>query len=72
MTLFLVARQTGPTLIISGDADRREQKRSVDDDYIQPGNLFRLIPADEQQRPIANISGALKNVPKDIQERRFR
>jgi catalase len=28
-------------LKISGDADRYEQKRGVDDDYIQPGNLFR-------------------------------
>ena len=27
-----------PPLKISGDADRYDQKRGVDDDYIQPGN----------------------------------
>ena len=56
-----------PPLKISGDADRYEQKRGVDDDYIQPGNLFRLMPPDEQQRLMANIAGTLKVVPKEIQ-----
>ena len=58
-----------PPLKISGNADRYEQKRGVDDDYIQPGNLFRLMPADEQQRLIANISGSLGKTPKKIQEK---
>ena len=58
-----------PPLKISGDADRYEQKRGVDDDYIQPGNLYRLMPPDEQQRLIENIVGSLKKVPKEIQER---
>lgn len=58
-----------PPLKISGDADRYEQKRGVDDDYIQPGNLFRLMPADEQQRLIANICGSLGKTPKSIQEK---
>ena len=58
-----------PPLKISGDADRYEQKRGVDDDYIQPGNLYRLMPADEQQRLIENIVGSLRKVPKEIQER---
>ncbi len=58
-----------PPLKISGDADHYEQKRGVDDDYVQPGNLFRLLPADEKQRLINNISGTLGKVPKDIQER---
>jgi catalase len=58
-----------PPLKISGDADRYEQKRAVDDDYIQPGNLFRLMPADEQKRLIANIAGSLKKTPKEIQVR---
>jgi catalase len=44
-------------LKISGDADRYEQKRGVDNNYIQPGNLFRLMPPDEQQRIIAAIVG---------------
>jgi catalase len=58
-----------PPLKISGDAARYEQKRGVDDDYIQPGNLFRLMPEDEQGRLIENIVGSLKNVPKAIQEK---
>jgi catalase len=58
-----------PPLKISGNADWYEQKRGVDDDYVQPGNLYRLMPADEQKRLIANIVGTLKNVPKDIQKK---
>jgi len=58
-----------PPLKISGDADRYEQKRGVDDDYIQPGNLYRLLPQDEQKRLIENIVRSLKNVPKDIQKK---
>ena len=58
-----------PPLKISGDADRYEQKRGVDDDYVQPGNLFRLMPAEEQTRLIAAIVDSLKKVPKEIQER---
>jgi len=61
------ARYAEPPLKISGDADRYEQQRGVDDDYIQPGNLFRLLPADEQQRLIANIVGTLKEAPEAIQ-----
>ena len=58
-----------PPLKISGDADRYEQKRGVDDDYIQPGNLFRLMSPEQQQELIANIVGSLKNAPKQIQEK---
>lgn len=58
-----------PPLKISGDADRYEQKRGVDDDYIQPGNLYRLLPPDEQNRLINNIVGTLKNVSRKIQEK---
>jgi len=58
-----------PPLKISGNADRYEQKRGVDDDYIQPGNLFPLMKPGEQERLIKNISGSLKKVPKEIQEK---
>lgn len=60
-----------PPLKISGDADRYEQKRGVDDDYIQPGNLFRLMPPDAQQRLINNIVSTMKDVPKAIQKKMF-
>jgi len=58
-----------PPLKISGDADRYEQKRGVDDDYIQPGNLYRLMPPEEQKRLVENIVRSLKNVPKEIQQK---
>ena len=58
-----------PPLKISGDADRYDQKRGVDADYVQPGNLFRLMPADEQKRLIENITGSLKKVSKELQEK---
>ena len=57
-----------PPLKISGDADRYGQPR-VDADFIQPGNLYRLMPADEQDRLIQNLVNSLKAVPKFIQER---
>ena len=58
-----------PPLKISGDADRYDQKRGVDKDYVQPGNLFRLMPADEQKRLIENITNSLKKVSKELQEK---
>jgi len=58
-----------PPLKIFGDVDRYDQKRGVDVDYVQPSNLFRLIPSDEQQRHINNIVGTMKNIPKAIQQK---
>ncbi len=58
-----------PPLRISGDADRYEQERGVDDDYVQPGNLFRILSAEQQKRLIAAIVGSLSKTPKEIQER---
>ncbi|MFH1085226.1 MAG: catalase, partial [Chloroflexota bacterium] len=58
-----------PPLKISGDADRYEQKRGVDDDYIQPGNLFRLMSPAQQRYLIDAIAGSLKNAPVEIQKR---
>ena len=57
-----------PPMKISGDADRYNQP-IVDDDYVQPGNLFRLIPPDGQTRLIKNIVNSLKTVPVFIQKR---
>jgi len=58
-----------PPLKISGDADRYEQKRGVDDDYIQPGNLYRLMSPEQQKALVENIAGSLKKVPRDLQEK---
>jgi catalase len=58
-----------PPLAISGDADWYEQKRGVDDDYIQPGNLYRLMTPDQQKRLCQNIAGSLKKVSKELQDK---
>jgi len=57
-----------PPLKISGDADRYGQP-IVDADFIQPGNLFRLMSSEEQEHLISNIVGSLKNCPIEIQKR---
>ncbi len=38
-----------PPLKIFGDADRYNHRQG-NDDYTQLGNLYRLMPADEQER----------------------
>ena len=58
-----------PPLKISGDADWYEQKRGVDDDYIQPGNLYRLMPPHQQKRLVQNIARSLSKAPKEIQKK---
>ena len=58
-----------PPLKISGNVNRYEQKRGVDDDYIQPGNLFRLMSDDQKKILFENIASSLKKVPREIQKR---
>jgi catalase len=57
-----------PPLRLSGSADRYDQP-ITDDDFVQPGNLFRLMKPEEKKRLIENMSGSLAHVPKDIQKR---
>jgi catalase len=57
-----------PPLRIQGDADRYDH-RIGDDYYTQPGDLFRLLPADEKQRLVANIAGSMAGVPDEIVQR---
>ena len=57
-----------PPLKINGNADYYEQKRGVDDDYIQPGNLFRLMTPSQQEHLMDNLVGSLKKAPLDIQK----
>jgi catalase len=53
---------------VSGTVARHDH-RSDSDYYSQPGNLFRLLPADAKQRLIQNIVGSLGDgVPRHIQE----
>lgn len=57
-----------PPLAISGDADRYNH-RTGNDDYTQPGNLFRLMTHDQRQRLMDNIADAMQGVPVEIVKR---
>jgi catalase len=64
------ARYAEPPLKISGDADRYDH-RAGNDDYTQPGNLFRLMTPDAQQRLFNNIAAAMQGVPEEIVRRQL-
>lgn len=49
----------------------RNDHREGNDDYTQAGNLFRLMSAEQKKHPINNIVGAIKTVPRGIQERQI-
>jgi catalase len=57
-----------PPLRISGNADRYDH-RDGNDDYRQPGDLFRLIGPDAQLRLINNTAEAMQGVPVEIVKR---
>ena len=57
-----------PPLKISGDAARYDH-RDGNDDYRQPGELFRLIGYDAQQRLMDNTAEAMQGVPVGIVKR---
>jgi catalase len=59
-----------PPLRISGDADRYDH-REGNDDYRQPGDLFRLMTADQKQQLFDNIAAAMQGVPDAIVQRQL-
>jgi catalase len=59
-----------PPLPLQGAADRYDH-RAGNDDYTQAGDLFRLMPKDQQVRLMSAIAGAMKSVPKEIQDRQI-
>lgn len=59
-----------PPLKISGDADRYNH-RDGNDDYRQPGDLFRLMTADQKQQLFHNIKAAMDGVPVEIIKRQL-
>jgi catalase len=59
-----------PPLKISGDADRYDH-RDGNDDYRQPGDLFRLMTADQKQQLFNNIKAAMDGVPVEIIKRQL-
>jgi catalase len=59
-----------PPLRISGDADRYNH-RAGNDDYTQPGNLFRLFTQEQRNRLFDNIAEAMQGVPHAIVRRQI-
>lgn len=57
-----------PFLTIEGEAYAYDNR--VDKDYYtQPGDLYRLVPSDEQQRIASNVAEAMAGVPENIRIR---
>ncbi|MBU1139063.1 MAG: catalase, partial [Proteobacteria bacterium] len=54
----------------SGDADRYNH-REGNDDYTQPGNLFRLMSDDQKNQLFNNLAAAMEGVPVDIVQRQL-
>ena len=59
-----------PPLKVEGDAARYNH-REGNDDYTQPGDLFRLMTPEQQERLCANIGRHMTGVPQDIQLRQI-
>lgn len=59
-----------PPLEISGNADRYNH-RDGNDDYTQPGNLFRLMSFAQKQQLFSNVAGAMNSVPQEIVRRQL-
>jgi catalase len=59
-----------PPLKISGDADRYNH-RDGNDDYTQPGNLFRLMSDSQKDQLFKNIAEAMDGVPEEIVRRQL-
>lgn len=59
-----------PPLKISGDADRYDH-RAGNDDYRQPGDLFRLMSEHQQRQLFDNIAASMQGVPEDIVRRQL-
>ena len=59
-----------PPLKISADADRYKQP-ITDDDFKQPGDLFRLMTPDSKKRLFSNVAEAMDGVPRHIVDRQL-
>jgi len=56
---------------VDGEAARWDHREDPDY-YSQPGDLFRLLPSEEQQRLVENIAGHMAPVKREIQLRQLR
>ena len=59
-----------PQLAVSGLAAHYDA-RSVEDDFTQAGNLYRLMTSDAKDRLTSNIAGAMGSVSDEIKQRQI-
>jgi catalase len=59
-----------PPLRIDGNADRYNH-RDGNDDYTQPGNLYRMFDEGQRQRLFNNFAAAMQGVPRYIIDRQL-
>ena len=64
------SRYDEPPLKVSGIADRYDH-REGNDDYSQPGDLFRLMSEGQQEQLFSNIAEAMDGVPERIKARQL-
>ena len=57
-----------PPLKIDGDADRYAYDSDENSDFVQAGNLYRVLSESERKDLVANIAGSLKKAEKKIQD----
>jgi catalase len=58
-----------PPLALDGDAAKFNYREDDSDYFTQPGNLFRMLKADEKQRLFENTARAIIDASKPVQER---
>jgi catalase len=63
-------RFSEPPLTITGAADRYDHRQG-NDDYRQPGDLFRLMNASQKEQLFNNIKAAMDGVPVEIIKRQL-
>ena len=61
-----------PPLEFSGTADNWNYREDDDDYYTQPGDLFRLMSAEQQQVLFKNTAAELANVDGEVRKRHIR
>jgi catalase len=67
-----VAGERGlPTPSAMSVASPSNDSRTAADDFTQPGNLFRLLPAGEKARLFRNLAAAMQEVPDFIVRRQL-
>ena len=57
-----------PPMKVSGTVDRHDH-REGNDDFLQPGNLFRLFDEGQRLRLFSNVADAMAGVPQEIVDR---